>query len=51
MSRFRPSILKSFQIEFSHQILVSCLSVIAVAVGIQIGAWLLGMILYPGLSG
>lgn len=42
------SILKSFQIEFSHQILVSCLSVIAVAVGIQIGAWLLGMILYPG---
>ena len=42
------SILKSFQIEFSHQVLVSCLSVIAVAVGIQIGAWLLGMILYPG---
>lgn len=42
------SIVKSFQIEFSHQILVSCLSVIAVAVGIQIGAWLLGMILYPG---
>ena len=42
------SIIKSFQIEFNHQILVSCMGVIVVAAGIQVGAWLLGMILYPG---
>ena len=42
------SIIKSFQIEFNHQILVSCIVVIVVAAGIQVGAWLLGMILYPG---
>lgn len=42
------SIIKSFQIEFNHQILVSCMVVIVVAAGIQVGAWLLGMILYPG---
>ena len=42
------SIIKSFQIEFNHQILVSCMVVIVVAAGIQEGAWLLGMILYPG---
>ena len=42
------SIIKSFQIEFDHQILVSCIVVIVVAAGIQVGAWLLGMILYPG---
>lgn len=41
------SIIKSFQIEFNHQILVSCMVVIVVAAGIQVGAWLLGMILYP----
>ena len=41
-------IIKSFQIEFNHQILVSCIVVIVVAAGIQVGAWLLGMILYPG---
>ena len=44
------SIIKSFQIEFNHQILVSCIVVIVVAAGIQVGAWLLGMILYPGFS-
>ena len=43
------SIIKSFQIEFNHQILVSCMVVIVVAAGIQVGAWLLGMILYPGV--
>lgn len=43
------SIIKSFQIEFNHQILVSCIVVIVVAAGIQVGAWLLGMILYPGV--
>ena len=42
------SIIKSFQIEFNHQILVSCIVVIVVAAVIQVGAWLLGMILYPG---
>ena len=42
------SIIKSFQIEFNHQILVSCIVVIVVAAGTQVGAWLLGMILYPG---
>ena len=42
------SIIKSFQIEFNHQILVSCIVVIVVAAGIQVGAWMLGMILYPG---
>lgn len=42
------SIIKSFQIEFNHQILVSCIVVIVVAAGIQVGAWLLGMIPYPG---
>ena len=42
------SIIKSFQIEFNHQILVSCIVVIVVAAGIQVGAWLLGMILYQG---
>ena len=42
------SIIKSFQIEFNHQILVSCMVVIVVAAGIQVGEWLLGMILYPG---
>ena len=42
------SIIKSFKIEFNHQILVSCIVVIVVAAGIQVGAWLLGMILYPG---
>lgn len=42
------SIIKSFQIEFNHQILVSCIVVIVVAARIQVGAWLLGMILYPG---
>ena len=42
------SILKSFQMEFNHQILISCMVIIVVAAGIQVGAWLLGMVLYPG---
>ena len=42
------SIIKSFQIEFNHQILVSCIVVIVVAAGIQVGAWLLGMLISPG---
>lgn len=42
------SIIKSFEIEFNHQILLSCLVIIIVATAIQAGAWLLGRILYPG---
>lgn len=41
------SILKSFQMEFNHQILMSCLVISVVAIGIQVGAWLLGIVLYP----
>lgn len=42
------SILKSFQMEFNRQILQSCLAIGIVAVLIQIGSYLLGMVLYPG---
>lgn len=42
------SILKSFQMEFNHQILMSCMVIAVVAVLIQIGTYLLGMVLYPG---
>lgn len=42
------SILKSFQMEFNRQILSSYLVICVVAVLIQIGSYLLGMILYPG---
>lgn len=42
------SILKSFQMEFNHQILMSCMVIGLVALLIQIGTYLLGMILYPG---
>lgn len=41
------SILKSFQMEFNSQILKSCMVICVVAVLIQIGAYLLGMVLYP----
>lgn len=41
------SILKSFQMEFNSQILKSCLVICVVAVLIQVGAYLLGMVLYP----
>ncbi|MDD3250987.1 MAG: AEC family transporter [Lachnospiraceae bacterium] len=43
------SILKSFQVEFNHQILMSCLVVFIVAVLIQLGAWILSMVLYPNI--
>lgn len=42
------SILKSFQMEFNHQILMSCMVIGLVAILIQIGTYLLGMVLYPG---
>lgn len=42
------NIIKSFQMEFDHQILMSCLTVFIVAIMIQIASWLLSMVLYPG---
>ncbi len=42
------SILRSFQIEFNHQILMSTLEIMIVAVLIQIGCYFLGMAAYPG---
>lgn len=44
------SILKSFQMEFNHQILISCMVIAIVAVLIQVGSYFLGMVLYPGFS-
>lgn len=44
------SILKSFQMEFNSEILKSCLVICIVAVLIQVGAYLLGMVLYPGFK-
>lgn len=40
------SILKSFQIEFNHQILISCMTIAIAGVVIQIGSFILGMFLY-----
>lgn len=42
------SILRSFQIEFNHQILMSTLEILIVAVLIQLGSYFLGMVAYPG---
>lgn len=42
------SILKSFQMEFNRQILESCMVICVVAVLIQLGSYLLGIVLYPG---
>lgn len=40
------SILKSFQIEFNHQILIACMTIAIAGVVIQIGSSILGMFLY-----
>lgn len=40
------SILKSFQIEFNHQILIACMTIAIAGVVIQIGSSVLGMFLY-----
>ena len=40
------SILKSFQIEFNHQILIACMTIAIAGVVIQIGSFILGMFLY-----
>ncbi len=42
------SIVKSFQIAFDTQILMSCLSVCVIAVLVQIGSYLFSLVLYPG---
>lgn len=42
------SILKSFQMEMTHEIFLSCLEVTVAAILIQIGAFLLGRFLYNG---
>lgn len=44
------SILKSFQIEFNGEILKSCMVIGTVALMIQVGSYVLGMILYPGFA-
>lgn len=41
------SILRSFQMEFSKEILTSCLIIFLVAIVIQIGCYLLSLFLYP----
>ena len=40
------SILKSFQIEINHQILIACMTIAIAGVVIQIGSYVLGMLLY-----
>ena len=40
------SILKSFQIEFNHQILIACMTIAIAGVVIQIGSYVFGMFLY-----
>lgn len=42
------SIIKSFQIEFSSDILRSCMVIFLVAIAIQVGSMALGLVLYPG---
>lgn len=42
------SIVKSFEQEMTHEILMSCMAVIIAAVLIQIGCFLLGLVLYRG---
>ena len=43
------SILKAFQIEFSMDILKSCIVIFILAIVIQIFSWAVGFVLYPGL--
>ena len=44
------SIVKSFEMEFNGEILRSCLVIFLVAIGIQIGSFLLSYMLYPGVE-
>lgn len=44
------SIVRSFEVEFTSEILKSCMTIIIVALLIQVGAWVLSLILYPGLD-
>ena len=40
------SIIKSFQIEFNHQILIACMTIAIAGIVIQTGSSVLGMFLY-----
>ena len=44
------SIIRSFEIEFTKQILANCMVILLVAAGIQVGSYILSFILYPGLT-
>ena len=44
------SIIKSFEMEFDMEILRSCLAILLVALAIQVGAYILSLVLYPGLE-
>ena len=44
------SIVRSFEIEFDHEILVNCLIILIVALGIQVGSYILSFILYPHMG-
>ena len=44
------SILKAFQIEFSMDILKSCIVIFILAIVIQIFSWAVGFVLYPGFD-
>ena len=41
------SIIKSFEMDFDAEVLKSCLVIFLVAIAIQIGTYLLGLVLYP----
>ena len=44
------SIIKSFEMEFDMEILKSCLAILIVALAIQVGAYILSLILYPNIE-
>ncbi len=44
------SIIKSFQMELSRELLESCLEIFLVAIAIQVGTFLLSALLYRGIS-
>ena len=44
------SIVKSFEMEFDMEILKSCLAILIVALAIQVGAYILSLILYPNIE-
>lgn len=44
------SIIKSFQMEFNREILISCMEVCVIAIAIQLGSYALSLVLYPGFK-